>query len=267
MFYINNVNKNTKNMNILSNIQNMTTVEINNRIKEIDKVFDGIKDTLHILHKEVEEKINNFLNGYAPGLQINLGHEYSRLFFKEDNFHSIEIQHEYELDYETEEKTWVFKLNVASCGSFSLLETTDEKEAKVHRYYMTIATLLTNNELKNGLNNLFKEYTDKRNEINDSLKDLRCEYHLIEDELVKRKAVEDFKKYTEMAFLPENNQKYVIITKDHKSGIKNAIYHKEEVTITSKPASCEVFKNYFLTNNSKIVKCSTLHKNVKICIN
>ena len=44
-------------MNILSNIQNMTTVEINNRIKEIDKVFDGTKDTLHTLHEEVNEKI------------------------------------------------------------------------------------------------------------------------------------------------------------------------------------------------------------------
>lgn len=260
MFYINNVNKNTRNMNILSNIQNMTTVEINNRIKEIDKVFDGTKDTLHTLHEEVEEKINNFLNGYVPGLQINLGHEYSRLLFKEDNFHSIEIQHEYELDYETEEKTWVFKLNVASCGSFSLLETTDEKEANVQRYYMTIATLMTNDELKNGLNNLLKEYADKRNEINNGLKDIRSEYHVIDRELNRRKEVEDCNKYTEMALLPENNQKYVIITKDHKFDIKNATYHKEEVAVTCEPTSRETLNNYFLTNKSKIVKCSTIHK-------
>jgi hypothetical protein len=243
-----------------SNIQNMTTVEINNRIKEIDKVFDGTKDTLHALHEEVEKKINEFLNGYVPGLQINLGYEYSRLFFREDGFHSIEIQHEYELDYETEEKTWVFKLNVASCGSFSLLKTTDDKEANVQRYYMTIATLMTNNELKNGLNNLLKEYVNKRNEINDGLRDIRREYNAIDNELNKRKTVKEFDEYTEMALLPENDQKYVIITKDHKFGIKNAIYRKEEVAVTCEPTSRENLKNYYLTNSSKIVKCSTLHK-------
>ena len=247
-------------MNTVSNIQNMTTVEINNRIKEIDKVFDGTKDMLHNLHEEVEEKINNFLNEYVPGLQINLGHEYSRLFFGKDSFHSIEIQHEYELNYDTEEKTWVFKLNVASCGSFSLLETEDEKEANIHRYYMTIATLMTNNELKNGLNNLLKEYADKRNEINDSLRDIRSEYHAIDNELLKRKTIEEFDKFTEMALLPENNQKYVVITKDHKFGIKNATYRKEEVAVTCEPTSREALKNYFFNNNSKIVKCSTLHK-------
>jgi uncharacterized coiled-coil DUF342 family protein len=247
-------------MNTTSSIQNMTTVEINNRIKEIDKVFDGTKDTLHTLHEEVKEKINDFLNGYVPGLQINLGHEYSRLFFTEDKFHSIEMQHEYELDYETEEKTWVFKLNVASCGSFSLLETTDEKEANVQRYYMTIATLMTNNELKNGLNTLLKEYADKRNEINDGLRDIRSEYHAIDRELNHRKEVEDCNKYTEMALLPENNRKYVIITKNHKFGIKNVTYHKEEVAVTCEPTSRENLKNYYLNNDSKIVKCSTLRK-------
>lgn len=247
-------------MNTTSNIQNMTTVEINNRVKEIDKVFDGTKDTLHTLHEEVEKKINEFLNEYVPGLQINLGHEYSRLFFKEDNFHSIEIQHEYEVDWNTEEKTWVFKLNVASCGSFSLLETTDEKEANIQRYYMTIATLMTNNELKNGLNNLLKEYSNKRNEINDGLRDIRREYNAIDNELNKRKTVKEFDEYAVEALLPENNQKYVIITKDNKFGIKNATYRKEEVAVTCKPDSHEALKNYYLCNGSKIVKCSTLHK-------
>ena len=126
------------------------------------------------------------------------------------------------------EKTWVFRLNVASCESFLLLKTTDEKEANVQRYYMTITTLLTNN--------------------------------VIDNELTKCKTVKEFDEYAVEALLPENNQKYVIITKDHKFDIKNATYHKEEVAVTCKPTSRETLNDYFLTNESKIVKCSTIHK-------
>lgn len=248
-------------MNTTSNIKNMTEVEINNRINEINNILDkNVEEVVDPMMNDVEDTINNILHEtISPDFIINLGIDYSGLVFKDDSFHHIDITHKYEHDYKTDNKEWVFKMNVSSCGPFKIIGTPDNKDEKnIARYYMTIAKILMNEELKNKLSGIIKDWKDDLQKNRDNMKVYDKELRSLQNELNIRKTQKEIDENASKALSEEAKELYTIIDFDTTKYPANAIYRKQPVVVVKAPASRKNLSYFYISDNCKIVKCSTL---------
>ncbi len=142
----------------------MNTME--NRVAMLNDSIQEKRTKMAALKKNTTNVINRLLNTEMSGLNINLGSSSSTLYFEGDRDHMIELYHGYDID-----DRWDFKINIASYGSFSLMD----EETKTARYYHAIAKVLTNKVLVNVLDNLLNGYVDIKTTYQKELKMLHKE--------------------------------------------------------------------------------------------
>ncbi len=249
-------------MNTTSNIKNMTEVEINNHVNEINDILDkNTEEVLDVMKKDVENTINNLLHSMVDvELNIDLGSNYSHLVFENDSFHHIDIEHQYDINYKNDDwkAEWKFKINVASCGSFTLLDNAKDKDEKnIVRYYMTIGKILTNKELINKMNGILKDFVDDVKKNREEMRHYNSELRNLRNELNTRKMQNEIDENASKALSEEAKDLYTIIDTNSKYPT-NAIYRKQEVTIVKAPASRKNISYFYISDSCKIVKCSTL---------
>lgn len=249
-------------MNTTSNIKNMTEVEINNRINEINNILDkNIEEVLDPMMNDVESTINNILHEtISSDFNIDLDTDYSRLVFEDDSFHHIDIVHKYEYDYKTDEnKEWVFKMNISSCGTFKIIGTPDDNDEKnIVRYYMTIAKILMNEELKNKLSGIIKNWKDDVQKNRDNMKIYDKELRALQNELNIRKTQKEINENASKSLSEEAKELYTIIDFDTTKYPANAIYRKQPVVVVKAPTTRKALSYFYMGDSCKIVKCSTL---------
>jgi len=159
-----------------------TSIEsINSRFAEIEKLYDEKNKKLNEVDDKHFELIKSFLSE-----KLNSTYELKsltpsnmRLYVGNDTFYSIQFWFGYDvLDWKNPDNlTWKFEMNIASCGNFSVNSNSDDR---IFNYYNTIATILSDVDLRTSLEKKVREYADEIEETRKLTRGLTSEKQQLE---------------------------------------------------------------------------------------
>lgn len=210
--------------------QYKTVEEIENRINEIESIFNKKDKEIESMIEEDREVLNEILKpilptnwevtSYCPEHDIQIAD-------KNDTWHSIYVYAKYELDFKNDKPTkkWTFSLNPASCGTFEIFGNSPEK-----MYYNVIGILMTSDTVMHTLNDTLKMMADRYDEIRKSNRDLRSEQKQLV--ILKKSIIEEKEtgEYVEAAKSAEDKRQLIIINK--KASEEKAVGTHRGVPIT-----------------------------------
>lgn len=236
--------------------QYKTVEEIDNRIIEINTIFNNEDDKIKEMHNKDLATFNDILKpilpenweitSYFPGNNIQIAN-------KEDVFHSIYIYAKYNLDYKAEEmkEVWQFTMNPSSCGEFDVFGDSKEK-----MYYKVVSILMTNEDVMHTLNDALRSVADNYKNIRKKNRDLRSELKQLE---ILKNSIQEEKnsiECVEAAKNAEDKRQLIIINK--KCNVEKSVgtHRGTPITVHSLPLPNESYKDLMKT-------CNKMNKNDK----
>lgn len=242
-----------------------TSIEsINTRISEIDNAYGTYSDEFDNTCENYKKEVNDFIN--ESGINSNdikwncthANHTSVELVMEGDNFYHITIYAENELVYNDKytecHHEWKFQLNVASCGSFDILNPT-EKSKKITAYYKLVANIMDEKKASE-LEVICKKWTNKIEEVRNSYGKLKSELKQLE--ILKKNMEKEVQttEYLETAKNTIDKTMVVIINKNAEPSECVATHRGVPCSICSLPVELEKWPE-------EDKKCKMMNKNDK----
>lgn len=227
--------------------QYKTFEDIDNRINEIESIFDKKDQELEEMNDKDLATLNEILKpilpdnwavtSYSPEHNLQIAN-------KDDVWHSIYIYAKYDIDLKSEDlkEVWVFRMNPSSCGEFEIFGDSDAK-----MYYKVISILMTNEDVLHTLNDTLRSMSDNYNEFRKKNRDLRSEQKQLE---ILKKSIEEEKEsteYVDAAKSAEDKRQLIIINK--KANVEKSVgtHRGTPITVHSLPQPNESYEELMKT--------------------
>ena len=200
---------------------------------ELNTVSNELYDESLKCYFKYKQLLHNYIKSYLPDCYLESLHNNKLVIGLNEHegwFRNLSIAIYFGVDCWAQEKGFKFQINPSSIGTFNILDSSEEKA-----YYMTIGTILSNNEfnliLHGTLKHFYEEITPIENNIWEVCNEIRSRElkKKKEEELTKSK--DEFTSTKEQILSKDNSGKYVIITKHDKGEFNNAIYRKKNVQV------------------------------------
>lgn len=233
--------------------QYKTFEEIDNRINEIESIFDKKDKELEEMNDKDLATLNEILKpilpenwavtSYSPEHNLKIAN-------KDDVWHSIYIYAKYDIDLKSEDfkEVWVFRMNPSSCGEFDIFGDSDAK-----MYYKVISILMTNEDVLHTLNDTLRSMSDNYREFRKKNRDLRSEQKQLE---ILKKNIEESKTQSDILETVKNiEDKTSIVIVDKNADPEKAIgtHRGTPVTIHSLPVPNDKYEE-------ELKKCKEMQK-------
>ena len=200
---------------------------------ELNTVSNELHDESLKCYFKYKQLLHNYIKSYLPDCYLESLHNNKLVIGLNEHegwFRNLSIAIYFGVDCWTQDKGFEFKINPSSIGTFNILDSGEEKA-----YYMTIGTILSNDEfnliLHGTLNHFYEEIIPIEEEIYAVCDEIRKRENEKKkaEELTKSK--EEFTSTKEQILSKNNTGKYVIIAKYDKGAFNNAIYRKKNVQV------------------------------------
>lgn len=227
--------------------QYKTTEEIDNRINEIEAIFDKKDQELEEMNDRDLATLNDILKPILPENWVVTSYspEHNlQIANKDDVWHSIYIYAKYDINLKSEDlkEEWVFQMNPSSCGQFDIFGDSDAK-----MYYKVISILMTNEDVLHTLNDTLRSMSDNYNEFRKKNRDLRSEQKQLE---ILKKSIQEEKESTEYVDAAKNAEdKRLLIIINKKANVEKSVgtHRGTPITIHSLPQPNDSYEELMKT--------------------
>ena len=217
------------------------TESIDNRLKQIEDLYDTINNNISNQERIYKEEVTKFLcdNGVA-NWECRFAHERNiSLVYKGDSFYTIDIFAQYKETYvdkcDTPQLIWTYAVNVASHGMTHIIEPTN-RDTKAYEYYKMIGRLFSDINFSKELEKLCKRNVNELLVFKNTYREIHSEYCKLYKLKETIKKTECTKKFLDLAKTSDKNM-FVIIDKYTDPEFCVATYRKEPCIICCEP--CE----------------------------
>lgn len=240
---------------IILTTKNITTMTQVNYKAMTDNELNTLSNELHdqslkCLFK-YKQAISNLIKKYMPNCYLeSLYNNTMTIGFNEHKgwCRNLSIKIYFGIDCWAQEKGFKFEINPSSIGTFNIFDDCEEKA-----YYVTIGTILSNNEfnllLHGNLKHFYEEYMPIEEEIYAVCNEIRNRENEKKKAEKLAKCKDEFTSTKEQILSKDNSGKYVIITKHDKGEFNNAIYRKKNVQVM--PCGVDAYHTMLATVMSK----------------